>query len=226
MPIRFLPFATGQFYHVYNRGVARQPVFLTKRDYDRFLLTISYYRFTKLPFKLSHLLQLKEKDREYVLTHEINTKEKLVEHVAFVLMPNHFHLLLKQDANSGISVFLSKTLNSYTKYFNTKRKRVGPLFQGAFKAVRIESDEQLLHLSRYIHLNPLVSYVVRERDFLSYPWSSLRTYLGKEERLFIEKNIILQHFSSPNAYLQFVMDQADYGKKLEEIKHVCLETNP
>ena len=84
-------------------------------------------------------------------------------------MPNHFHLLLKQTIDNGISHFLSKFTNSYTKYFNTKYNRVGPVFQGVFKSVHIESDEQLMHLSRYIHLNPVVSAVVEKQNLLSYP---------------------------------------------------------
>lgn len=138
-------------------------------------------------------------------------------------MPNHFHLLLKQVAAGGISQFMRKVADGYTRYFNTKHLRIGPIFQGAFKAVHVSSDEQLLHVSRYIHLNPLVSAVVKENNFLNYPWSSLINYIDTPSSSFINPEPILQSFKSPKKYLEFVMDQAEYGKRLEEIKHLILE---
>lgn len=222
MPVRFTPLVVNQVYHIYNRGVARQPVYLNKRDYERFLLTLSYYRFLAPPVKLSRLLQLPINERERLLKEIEKKKEKLVEIISYVLMPNHFHLLIKQTENNGISTFIRRSINSYTRYLNTKRSRVGPLFQGAFKAVRVEDDEQLLHLSRYIHLNPLVTYLVKEKDFLTYPWTSLLDYIKGKSQI-VEIETVLSHFSSPHAYMKFVIDQIDYAKKLEEIKHLTLE---
>lgn len=137
-------------------------------------------------------------------------------------MPNHFHLLIKQNTDNGISRFMRLTINSYARYYNTKYKRVGSLFQGMFKAVHIETDEQLLHISRYIHLNPLVSHIINEQDFLSYPYSSLPEYINNQG--YISNPVpILNHFSKKQSYLKFVLDQADYGKELEKIKHLTLE---
>lgn len=146
----------------------------------------------------------------------------LVEIISYVLMPNHFHLLIRQTSDNGISTFIRRSINSYTRYLNTKRSRVGPLFQGAFKAVRVEDDEQLIHLSRYIHLNPLVSFVVKESEFRNYPWSSLPDYLKGQSNL-IDVDMVLGHFSSPKSYEKFIFDQADYAKELEKIKHLKLE---
>lgn len=92
-------------------------------------------------------------------------------------MPNHFHLLLQQIRDGGITEFISKLTNSYTRYFNIRNKRIGPLFQGEFKAVHVETDEQLIHLSRYIHLNPIVSYITKKLE--SYQWFSYLEYLGR-----------------------------------------------
>lgn len=214
-----IPLVIGEYYHILNRGVARQPVFFGKRSYERFLVTLSYYRDLDPPIKLSRFLKLPQAARQSSLKKH---KEKLVELISFVLMPNHFHLLLKQTADDGISTFLSKLTNSYTRYLNTKQKRIGPLFQGVFKAVHLETEEQLLHLSRYIHLNSLVSFVVREKDFLTYPWSSLPDYLKGRSEL-VDLNPVFSRFSSPNAYQKFVLDHADYAKKLEQIKHLTLE---
>lgn len=214
-------FANDEYYHVYNRGIARQPIFSDKRDYERFLLTLSFYRLSP-PVKLSRLLQLPQNQREAILN-TMNTKgEKLVEIISFAFMTNHFHLLLKQNINNGISIFLSKSTNSYTRFFNLRHKRVGDLFQGVFKAVHVETDEQLIHLSRYIHLNPVVSFIIKDSELISYPWSSLPDYLGGISSI-VESEPVLGHFKSPKAYREFVFDQIDYGKKLEIVKHLILE---
>lgn len=136
-------------------------------------------------------------------------------------MPNHFHFLIQQKTNGGLTEFISKLSNSYTKYINTKNQRSGPLFQGEFKAVHIESNEQLIHLSRYIHLNPLVSYVCKNLD--DYQWSSYIEYSGKTKDSHCSKSIILDQFKNIPEYLQFIKDQEDYGKSLEQIKHQTLD---
>lgn len=222
MAKRRVVFANGEYYHIFNRGIARQPTFFTKRDYERFLLTLSYYRFSEQPIKLSRFLQFSIKLRGEILQNITKPKEKLIEIICFILMPNHFHLILRQEKNKGVSTFMSKLINSYTRYVNIKTDRVGDLFQGVFKAVHVETDEQLVHLSRYIHLNPLVSYVVREADFLSYSWSSFAAYL-KEDLTLVDYRPVLSNFKNPQSYKQFVLDHADYAKKLENIKHLILE---
>src|SRR5438132_12702278 len=111
-------------------------------------------------------------------------------------MPNHFHFILKQRKENGISIFISLLINSYTKYFNTKYTRVGALLQGAFKSVIVESDEQLIHLSRYVHLNPRVSGLTKNLE--SYPWSSYKEYLSVPE--LCESKIILDLFHSYQEY--------------------------
>lgn len=136
-------------------------------------------------------------------------------------MPNHIHLLLTQVREGGVTEFISKISNSYTKYFNTKNKRVGPLFQGEFKAVHIDSDEQLLHVSRYIHLNPIVSYLSKSLD--DYQWSSFHEYVNTVSQEFCEKDIILRQFTDKLKYRQFLFDQENYGKTLESIKHQLLD---
>ena len=110
--------------------------------------------------------------------------------------------------------------NSYTKYFNIKYSRVGPLLQGAFKAVLIESEEQLIHVSRYIHLNPVVSGMVNKPD--SYLWSSYLEYMSPASNLCVSSEI-LGLFSSREKYKEFVEEQIDYGKKLEKMKHTFID---
>lgn len=223
MPYRTTIFASGEYYHIYNRGVAYQPIFKNKRDYERFVLTLSFYCFWDVPLRLSKVLHLSREIRENVLVNLSKHDNKSVEVIAYCLMPNHFHLLVKQVKEGGISKYLRKSINSYAKYYNTKYKRVGSLFQDMFKAIRIESDEQFIHVSRYIHLNPLVSFLVRRKEFLEYPWSSLRSYVKKSEADFVSTKSLLAHFKNRTEYIQFVLDQEEHGKKLEEIKHLVFE---
>lgn len=154
-------------------------------------------------------------------TQLLNAEKRIVEIVCYCLMPNHFHFLLQQKRDGGITEFASKLTNSYTKYFNIKNRRVGPLFQGEFKSVYIETNEQLLHLSRYIHLNPLVDYVTKYLE--NYKWSSYIEYINSSINGACQKDIILNQFKSHNDYKQFVLNWEDYGKKLEAIKHQLLD---
>src|SRR3990167_4529383 len=223
MPIRVLPLANDEYYHVFNRGVALQPTFYNKKDFERFIICLSYYRFKDPPCKLSRLLQLKADERVEILNELDATKNKLVDLLAYCLMPNHFHLLLKQISEDGISTFLRLITNSYTKYVNVKSDRVGPLFQGSFKAVRIQSDEQLLHVSRYVHLNPLTGNVVKNTEELfQYPWSSLPEYMNGKSTL-SDPMPILTAFNSKESYQSFLKDQADYQKQLDRLKHLLFE---
>lgn len=135
-------------------------------------------------------------------------------------MPNHFHLLLRQNIDHGVSDLLRKVSNSYTKYFNIKYKRVGPLLQGQFKAVLIENDEQLIHLSRYIHLNPYVAGLVQIPE--DYTWSSYKEFLDREGNL-VDKKHVLDFFPSIDGYKIFVNEHQGYAKELDRIKHLLLE---
>ena len=218
---RQLVFADGEYYQIFNRGIARQPTFFSKRDYERFLLTLSYYRFLDVPGKLSRYLSLPQDTRLQIMRSLEKSQKSIVEIVCFALMPNHFHLLLKQTNEGGITKFMSKTINSYTKYVNTKQDRVGDLFQGVFKAVRVETNEQLIHLSRYIHLNPVVSRVVSEHELIQYPWSSFAQYI--QTPTFVSNTIVMNQFKTKQAYKDFVFNQIEYGKRLEEIKHLIIE---
>ena len=134
-------------------------------------------------------------------------------------MPNHFHLLLRQICEGGISKYLSNVENAYSQYFNLKYKRKGTLYRGTFKAVFIESEPQLIHVSRYIHINPAVSSLVDINQLEQYPWSSLPDYLGNSESDFVNPEQVLNYFSSREEYRNFIYDQVNYGKELEKIKH-------
>ena len=221
--MRKIVFANNEIYHIFNRSIEQRPVFIDKNKYKRGFLTLNFYRFNNLPLKLSKALLLESKVREKFFNKLKQDGEKLIEIISYCLMPNHYHFLLKQTMDNGISKFISNFTNSYTRFFNTRHKRIGPIFQGIFKAVRIENEEQLIHVSRYIHLNPVVSFIIKEEILDTYPWSSLSEFLGYREEEICNKEIILCHFSSRENYRKFIHNQIDYGKKLEAIKHLMLE---
>ncbi len=201
-------FVNGNYYHVFNRGVEKRKVFLKDRDYERFTETID------------HCLTDSNKLTRKFAKKDTSLSESPVDVIAFCLMPNHFHLLVKQNSDNGISTFQGRLANSYTKYFNTKYDRVGPLFQGTFRTINVETDGQLLHLSRYIHLNPVVAGITN--DPRAFAWSSFNSYLGDKET-FVKPDIVLGNFISKDDYEQFVLDQVNYAKQLEELKHLRLD---
>lgn len=214
MPYRVTPFETGSYYHVYNRGIDGQNTFLINRDYSRFLKTVGYYQIQNPKPKYSTYSITK--------TFPINKDKRIIDIVCYSLMPNHFHLLVQQTKDSGVSEFVRKFIHSYTKYFNVKHSHKGPIYNPVFKAVPVENDEQLLHLSRYIHLNSLVSGLVTDLDL--YPWSSYQAYLGETPTVFpLAKEKILEFFDSPLKYKEFVLSRAEYGETLELIKHSTID---
>lgn len=220
--IRKVIFRNEELYHVFNRGIERRDIYINKKDYERALKLIKFYRHKDIPIRFSQMYQQPLDIRNKILK-KIYQSEKIVEILSFCLMPNHFHFLLKQKLEKGIATFISNITNAYTKYFNTRNNRVGPLLQGTFKAVLVETDEQLIHLSRYIHLNPVVSSVITEERLDSYPWSSYSEYLGLSHNNISDKDFILKMFRSVQHYKEFVTSQIDYGKKLELIKHLTME---
>jgi putative transposase len=214
--------AKDEIYHVLNRGVEKRITFTDRKEYLRARQTLDYYQYANPPLRLSHFIKL-ENDTKLLLSAKVKKLHKQVEILAYCLMPNHFHFLLRQTTDNGISKFIANFTNSYTKYFNTKHDRVGPLFQGLFKAVHIENDEQLLHTSRYIHINPSSSFLVSKNSLSEYPWSSYPEYLKPSHESLCETNTILQFFPSRKLYEQFVLDQVDYAQNLERMKHLLLE---
>lgn len=211
--IRKTPLVNGEIYHVYNRGVEKRTITINSRDHERFFESLDHYRFEN-PGRLSNF-------KDFGLTEERNRKETIVDIIGFCLMPNHFHLLLRQLTEKGVSIFMSNLINSYTRYFNVKHNRIGPLFQGGFKSVHIENDEQLIHLSRYIHLNPVEARLVSREKFMLYPYSSLLNTL--QER-FCNFDVILKYFNNNlNEYLKFCSDYTNYKYSIAGISDKLLD---
>lgn len=224
MPYRKIVLAKDQIYHIYNRGVAALPIFHFTQDYQRFLKLIDYYRFIDTPTSFSQIMKMPKELRDRILEGLKKENKAHIKVLTFCLMPNHFHFLLKQLTEKGISVFMSNLQNGYAKYLNIKNDRVGPLFQSMFKAVRITTDEQLVHVSRYIHLNPSTGYLIGPENLLDYEWSSLGTYMKSGKQYpFVKTDLIAAYFKDPDSYSKFILNQADYQRQLDRMKHLILE---
>jgi putative transposase len=201
-------FFNSGYYHIYNRGVEKRDIFMEKWDYLRFLETLAFYKKTPQPAKLSDFRRGKIN-----LSYKGDQRD-LVKILAYCLMPNHFHILLQQVADNGITNFISNLANSYTRYFNTKYDRVGALFQGASKAKLVETDEYLLQVSKYIHRNPF--FLSRWKEKI-YPFSSYRYYLFSEENPFCDENFILSYFSNSYPQLSYktFVEESDFTEDLK-----------
>jgi putative transposase len=144
MPRRNTPLLNGHIYHVFNKSIEPSIPFIFRDEYQRFVQAVDYFRHASWPVKLSDYLKLDPKARQ-IINEKLSTADTSVSVLAYCIMPNHYHLLLCQNQQDGISWFMGNLQNSYTRYFNEKRQRLGPVFLPRFKAVEIESDEQLWH---------------------------------------------------------------------------------
>jgi putative transposase len=217
--------SVGEIYHIFNRGVDKQNIFLSDDDYIRFLYLILHAQsplpLTNVskavkPFRLSKKFRSRQSWRETIIG------KRTVELISFCLMPNHFHLIVKEKKPNGITNYLHHVESAYAKYFNIKYKRAGHLFESKFKAVHVTSNTQLLHLSAYIHKNPrdLSSW---RHNLLAYPYSSYFDYTANNrfERL-LETTIIIDQFpDGKNGYKKFVASStAKERERLLEAGHL------
>ena len=186
MPRKIVPLITGETYHIFNRGVDKRSIFSDKVDFFRFHKSLQLFNAEN---KSGSIFELSF-DEDW-----INTQKPLVDIHAYCLLNNHFHLLLTQVVDNGISEFMKRIGGGYTSYFNERFNRSGSLFQGTFKRVHCESNEQLLYLASYINLNNKV----HNRD--GYSLSSFDVYTGKRIEKFIKTSLILKQYKSPNAFV-------------------------
>lgn len=209
------------YYHLYNRGANKQKIFLDEQDYSVFLSYLKEYLMPKDEECLEKILtnsevSWKEKDKALRALKLRNYADE-ISLLCYTLMPNHFHFLVKQKLLDGIDRFMSSLCTRYTMYFNKKHKHIGGLYQGVYKAVLIDSDEQLLYSTGYIHRNPLGDKLASQgltlQSLLTQP-SSLPEYLGQRKTAWIHPEEILSYFSKTNPrldYLSFVQQTDDYS---------------
>ena len=138
-------------------------------------------------------------------------------------MPNHYHFLVKQLRDNGLARFVSNFQNSFAKVFNIKNDRDGALFQNSFKAKRVETDEQFVHVSRYIHLNPVTAYLIKFNELKDYPLTSFPNYVYENKDLFVNTKFLLGMFKSAENYIKFVADQVGYQRELALVRDLIIE---
>ena len=213
---RGIKFSPGEFYHLYNRGTERRTVFLSPKEYERFVLLLYIANNASqfhLPTKVSTQQSLFATPRE----------KTLVDIAAYCLMPNHFHLLIREKEKGGISRFMQKLMTGYTMYFNAKQERSGVLFQGKFKATHAVGNRYLKYLIAYIHLNPVkliepkwketgITHKKRAEHYLiKYRYSSYPDHIGQErpENNVIEPRALLE-YDTPHDFKASILEWLSY----------------
>ena len=192
MARRKVEFVTGQYYHIYNRGVNRDLIF---RNPDNYLFLL-------------------RRVKEYSSRFEIAL-------IAYCLMPNHYHFLLRQEGIQPVSKFVQNVFNSYTKAFNTAYHRTGTLFEGPYKALLVEKETHLLHLCRYIHRNPLEAGLVTNLD--DWPYSNYLEWVGKRTGAIFDVQFVQEHFAESDDYESFVLDYFPSKSMNQTIHTLSLE---
>ena len=219
MPYRKVPLAKNELYHVFSKSIADFKVFNNAKDYERILDEFAFYVIKNQPCSFSFFKKAESNFNSVAPIH-LNPARKLVEIIAYCIMPTHIHLILEQLTEKGISKFVTLILQSYTRYFNKKHNRKGPLWEGRFKNVLIENEDQFLHLTRYIHLNPVTAYLVENP--LDWQYSSCKEYVG-----LVKNNKVCtfsQYFDmDAPSYEKFVTDRIGYQRELAVAKNLLLE---
>lgn len=214
-------YVKNAYYHVYNRGVGKQKIFRSKQDFKVFLKYLKEY-LSPPPKKEDVIKTVTLQDGVFKGVPRLpNNYFKDIELTAYCLIPNHFHLLLKQNDKQSMKEFLHSLSVRYSMYFNKKYDRVGPLFQGRYKAKLVRKENYLLHLSRYIHLNP-----AEYTDNLIDAYSSYAEYLGIRKTRWVKPKVILSFFENAsadfkrvNTYKGFVEKyKKDSGKVLGDLR--------
>lgn len=208
-------YADNGYYHIYNRGVEKRKLFLDHQDYSVFL---SYLKEYLIPKDIDALMKLisdnstspsgKDKARKLL---RLNNFHEEISLLSYCLMPNHFHFLIKQSSPNSIDKFMNSLATRYTMYFNRKYKRVGTLYQEVYKAVLVDTNEQLLYLTKYIHKQALA---LQGEALQSGQPCSYDEYIHKRKTEWVKPDEILSYFSSSNpklSYENFVKGEDDYS---------------
>lgn len=220
---RNLIFSEGEYYHCYGRGNEKRKIYLNKKDYERFLQLL----FVSNNKRTIHLSDFVKKSFEDIFLME--REDTLVDIGAYCLMPNHFHLLLKEKEKGGISLFMQKVMTAYTMYFNKKNDRKGSLFESTFKAQHITDDRHLKYIFSYIHLNPVkiidpkwkengVKDSKKVQDFLTdFQYSSYLDFLKKHraQKLILNKSSFPDYFDNTSELIKEIFEWLHFNDREE-----------
>jgi len=192
MARRKAQFTRGEYYHIYNRGCNREDIFRCDENY-RFLLRI-----------------LKTKVKQYNIAV-----------IAYCLMPNHYHFLLRQDGEHTVGKRIQEVFNRYTKAFNSVYRRTGTMFEGPFKAIHIDDEEYLIHLCRYIHRNAFEAGLAQRIELWKY--SNYLEWVGVRRGTLVDRTFIRNRFRTANEYREFVMEYVSPKKERREFQKYFLD---
>ncbi len=225
MTNRKTPFITGEYYHIYNRGIDKRNIFSEQKDLNRFFQSMIEFNVTE-PIGSIYENSFVKNSQLGGETSKLR-KNKLVNIIAYCLNPNHYHFIVEQVADKGIEKFMHRLATGYTMYFNEKEKRSGSLFQGVFKSINVDNNEYLLHLSAYVNLNAKVHQLGGETSKLVKSVSSWEEYVGKNKNNICEKDIILDQFSNVGEYKKFASESLktirERKESMKEINNILLE---
>ena len=219
---KFIP---NEYYHIYNRTIMNVPVFKDGQNAKRIKQSMLFANST-ISSKIFQFLRDNEKQSEIKFIEAMNmlTKgEKLVDILCYAIMPDHYHMLIKERVDGGIINFVRKCDISITKYINTRNKRRGPIFESLFRSKHIDSNKYLTHLSTYIHLNPLDIISGKEwrnhklenwskirKKIIDYPWSSLKFFLEEKfDPIVSGEKVILEQFKNKKDYESFLCEWSE-----------------
>ena len=206
----------GEIYHICNKSIANYQILIKPSNAKKFIYTLDFYNSINLNKRFSDALRENKYRYKNIL---LPKKSSLVKFFSFIIMPDHYHILIKALHDNVISKYISNVENSFSRYFNLRNKRKGPLWQSRFRIVRIETIEQLLHVTRYIHLNPTTAGLVNKPE--DWQFSSYKDYINNEKIL---KEIMTElTIKDPKVYKKFCEDNIDYQRKLKKIKKLMLE---
>lgn len=228
-------FVPGEYYHIYNRTLFNVPEFDDYKNCEKLKQAFLLANSTQASRAFQFLRDNKNATQEAVL--EIANKgERLVDVVCYAIMPDHYHLLLKEETEGGITSFIHRCNISIAKYINIKKKRRGPLFESLFQSKHITNNEYLLHLSLYIHLNPLdflegkqwrkhklQNWNKSKNNLLSYPYASLKSFLDPKhtDKIISGTEIITDQFKNSKKYDNFLKDWSE--ESIESIKDLAID---
>ena len=218
---RKTPFVENEYYHIYSRGVEKRKIFLSTRDYNRFVALL-YIMNQDAPFRMDNFLRNNQNGLRNIFKEK--REKSLVSILGYCFIPNHFHLILYEHTEGGISKFMAKLLTAYSMYFNTKYERSGPLFTRPFRSEYIKNEPQYMYIFSYIHLNPLSIIDKKwkengvknkkeaERFLEKYQFSSYKDFLNKDR----PESFILDFIRIPKYIKNMNLDFKIYEKKLRD----------
>lgn len=209
-------FPEDKIFHICNKSIANYQILKDFNNALRFIQTLDYYNSMSTE-KPSLSLFLKKNKNYYPKLISIKPNS-IIKFLSFCIMPDHYHILIKIIKGASFLKYINDVENSYTRFFNEKFRRKGPLWQNSFRSVVIKNNEQLLHVTRYIHLNPTTNNLIKKPE--DWIFSSYKDYLNKN----ILQNYLTEiSINNPKTYKNFVENRIDYQKKLKLIKKLILE---